>query len=95
MLIGHVGDDDLAEQALNPLRQLPLDLRLVSRVHGMATGFVTIVVTPDGKKTMIAAHNANDVWTEKEAANALDRVDELFALRLVAQRSVRTRIILE
>src|SRR5206468_1188022 len=74
MLIGHVGDDDLAEQALNPLRQLPLDLRLVSRVHGMATGFVTIVVTPDGKKTMIAAHNANDVWTEKEAANAASAV---------------------
>ena len=74
MLIGHVGDDDLAEQALNPLRQLPLDLRLVSRVRGMATGFVTIVVTPDGKKTMIAAHNANDVWTEKEAANAASAV---------------------
>jgi ribokinase len=40
----------------------------------MATGFVTIVVTPDGKKTMIAAHNANDVWTEKEAANAASAV---------------------
>jgi ribokinase len=74
MLIGHVGDDDLAEQALNPLRQLPLDLRFVSCVRGMATGFVTIVVTPDGKKTMIAAHNANDVWTEKEAANAASGV---------------------
>jgi ribokinase len=70
MLIGHVGDDDLAEQALNPLRQLQLDLRFVSSVRGLATGFVTIVVTPDGKKTMIAAHNANDVWTEEESANA-------------------------
>jgi len=37
MLIGHVGDDDLAEQSLNPLRQLPLDLRFVSCVRGMAT----------------------------------------------------------
>jgi ribokinase len=74
MLIGHVGDDDLAEQALNPLRQLPLDLQFVSCVRGVATGFVTIVVTPDGKKTMIAAHNANDVWTEKEAANAASEV---------------------
>jgi len=74
MLIGHVGDDDLAEQALNPLRQLPLDLQWISRVRGMATGFVTIVVTPDGQKTMIAAHNANDVWTEKEAANAASAV---------------------
>jgi ribokinase len=74
MLIGHVGDDDLAEQALNPLRQLQLDLRFVSSVRGMATGFVTIVVTPDGKKTMIAAHNANDVWAEEEAANAASAV---------------------
>jgi ribokinase len=74
MLIGHVGDDDLAEQALSPLRQLPLDLRFVSCVRGKATGFVTILVTPDGKKTMIAAHNANDVWTEKEAANAVSAV---------------------
>jgi ribokinase len=74
MLIGHVGDDDLAGQALNPLRQLPLDLQFVSCVRGVATGFVTIVVTPDGKKTMIAAHNANDVWTEKEAANAASGV---------------------
>ena len=79
MLIGHVGDDDFAEQALNPLRQLLLDLRLVSCVRGMATGFVTIVVTPDGKKTMIAAHNANDVWTEKEAANAASGVAEAAA----------------
>jgi ribokinase len=74
MLIGHVGDDDLAEQALNPLRRLQLDLRRVSSVRGMATGFVTIVVTPDGKKTMIAAHNANDVWTEEETANAASAV---------------------
>jgi ribokinase len=70
MLIGHVGDDDLAEQALGPLRQLQLDLRFVSSVRGTATGFVTIVVTPEGKKTMIAAHNANEVWTEEETAMA-------------------------
>jgi ribokinase len=79
MLIGHIGDDDLAEQALNPLRQLPLDLGFVSRVRGVATGFVTIVVTPDGKKTMIAAHNANDVWTEKEAATTASAVGKAAA----------------
>lgn len=60
MLIGRVGDDDLAEQALKPLRQEQVDLSLVSSVTGTATGFVTVVVTRDGKKTMIAAHNAND-----------------------------------
>jgi ribokinase len=68
ILIGHVGDDDLAEQALSPL--LELDLRHVSPVRGAATGFVTVVVTPDGRKTMIAAHNANDLWTDEEAARA-------------------------
>src|SRR5688572_23316410 len=49
-------------------------MRFVASVRGMATGFVTIVVTPDGKKTMIAAHNANDVWTEEESANAASAV---------------------
>jgi ribokinase len=76
MLIGHVGDDDLAEQALNPLRQLGLDLQFVSSVRGVASGFVTIVVTPDGKKTMIAAHNANDVWTDEEAAGVASAIDQ-------------------
>jgi ribokinase len=75
-LIGHVGDDDLAEQALNPLRQLGLDLGFVSSVTGAPTGFVTVVVTPDGRKTMIAAHNANDVWTDEEAARAASAVDQ-------------------
>jgi ribokinase len=70
MLIGHVGDDDLAEQALRALRQVNLDLKFISSVPRTPTGFVTIVVTPDGKKTMIAAHNANDVWTKEEAENA-------------------------
>ena len=79
MLIGHVGDDDLAEQALSPLRRLGIDLQRVSSVGGTATGFVTIVVTPDGKKTMIAAHNANDVWTEEEAANAAATVAQVAA----------------
>lgn len=69
MLIGHVGDDDLAEQALTLLRNVNLDLQLVSSVPDTPTGFVTIVVTPGGKKTMIAAHNANDVWTEQESEN--------------------------
>ena len=74
MLIGHVGDDDLAEQALSPLRRLQLNLQFVSSVRGTPTGFVTVVVTPDGTKTMIAAHNANDVWTDEEAANAATTV---------------------
>lgn len=79
MLIGHVGDDDLAEQALGSLRRLGIDLQRISSVAGTATGFVTVVVTPDGKKTMIAAHNANDVWTEKEAENAAAAVAQAAA----------------
>lgn len=74
MLIGHVGDDDLAEQALSPLRRVQLNLQFVSPVRDTPTGFVTVVVTPDGKKTMIAAHNANDVWTDEEVANAATAV---------------------
>jgi ribokinase len=61
MLIGRVGDDDLAEQALDRLRQQQIDLSVSFGCRSTAGGFVTVVITPDGKKTMIAAHNASDV----------------------------------
>jgi ribokinase len=78
-----LGDDDLAEQALNPLRRIGFDLRYVLPVPGVATGFVTIVVTPDGKKTMIAAPNANDVWTSEETASAASAIDQSAANSIV------------
>lgn len=72
-----VGDDDLAEQALaGPLAE-GLDLRGVRRRPG-ATGYSSIVVPPDGAKSIVLVPGANDAWAadaggvESDVADAPD-----------------------
>jgi len=62
-LIGCVGHDDLAEQALEPLRKVGVDLQYVTR-QPVSTGMSMIVVPPDGKKSIVLAGNANDHWDD-------------------------------
>ena len=61
-LLGRVGDDELAEQALGPLRDAGVDLSGVGRAAGCATGVAMITVPPGGKKGIVLAPNANLVW---------------------------------
>jgi ribokinase len=68
LLLAHVGDDTLAEQALQPLRDLGVDLRYVQTVIGKPTGVSMIAVPPDGKKGIILAGNANLHWSEDDRA---------------------------
>ncbi|MDQ2694777.1 MAG: ribokinase [Pseudomonadota bacterium] len=70
LLIGHVGDDPLAERALEPLRAAGIDLSQVTAVAGGTTGASLIVVRPDGDKTIVLAANANDAWQPQDAAAA-------------------------
>jgi ribokinase len=72
-LLGCVGDDDLAEQALAGPRREGVDLGLVRRGPG-PTGLSQIAVTPDGEKLIILALNANDAW-----ADDADRVAQAVA----------------
>lgn len=65
-LVGHVGDDDLQEQALKPLRDMGVDLTNVRTVHNAQTAVSMIAVLPDGKKHIILAPNANDEWEDQE-----------------------------
>jgi ribokinase len=67
-LIAHVGDDALAEQALQPLQDMGIDLRYVHAVAGKATGVSMITVPPDGKKGIVLAGNANNDWAEDDIA---------------------------
>lgn len=60
-LLGCVGDDDLAEQALAGPIQAGVDISLVRRATG-PTGLSNILVTPDGDKAIVLALNANDAW---------------------------------
>jgi ribokinase len=76
-LIGHVGDDDLARVALRALATAGVDLRGVKVVEGSPTGLAVVLVRPDGEKAIIAANNANDAWTEEDAAAAASHLDQV------------------
>lgn len=67
-LIARVGDDALAEQALQPLQDMGIDLRHVHAVAGKPTGVSMITVPPDGKKGIVLAGNANNEWSENDVA---------------------------
>lgn len=69
-LFGRVGDDDLSDQALAPMRALHVDIHGVTRAMNHQTGMAMIVVPPSGKKRIVLAANANDDWSE-EATSAM------------------------
>ena len=71
-LLARVGNDELREQALQPLREMGVDLSFVRAVDGASTGVSMIAVPPDGKKTIILAPNANDAWEERDG-NEMER----------------------
>jgi ribokinase len=66
LLMARIGKDELGEQALGSLKDLGVDLTWVRKVAGVSTGVSMITVPPDGKKHIILAPNANDVWKEEE-----------------------------
>lgn len=67
MLLGCVGDDDLAVQAMaGPLAE-GVDLSGVAR-HAGPTGYSSVIVPADGAKTIVLAPNANDAWHGTSAA---------------------------
>lgn len=72
VLLGRVGDDDLAEQALGSLRQAGVDVSAVGRAGGQATGVSMIMVPPDGKKHIVLATNANDCWSKRAIESVVD-----------------------
>ena len=65
-LVAHVGTDTLAEQALKPLREMGVNLQYVKAIAGQPTGVSMIAVPPDGKKGIILAGNANNVWSQED-----------------------------
>lgn len=69
-LIGHVGDDDFAEETLRGPRAVGVELSHVTRVAGQATALAMIVVRADGDKTILLAANANDAWSEGDVEAA-------------------------
>lgn len=73
-LMGHVGDDDLAEQALAPLRDAGVNLDGVRKISGESTGVSMITVPPDGKKGIVLASNANRAWRHDEVDQVIEKI---------------------
>ncbi|HJU20681.1 MAG TPA: PfkB family carbohydrate kinase [Stellaceae bacterium] len=75
-LLGHVGEDALAEQALGTLREAGIDLAGVAAVSGADTAVSMIAVLPDGRKSIVLANNANDLWQEGDARHVAGLIAE-------------------
>ncbi len=73
-LLGCVGEDDLADQALDGPRRAGVDLAGVRRAPG-PSGLSTILVTPDGDKTIVLALIANEAWAQ-EGERVADEVSQ-------------------
>lgn len=78
-LFGRVGDDELAEQALAPLREIGVDLSDVCKVEGETTGVAMITVPPDGQKGIVLAPNANNAWTREDGTRIAQTIAEMTA----------------
>lgn len=73
-LLGCVGDDDLARQALSPLQAAGVDIGSVCTARGATTGVSIIMVPPKGKKQIVLATNANDQWDEASAQAMVEAI---------------------
>lgn len=76
-VLGMVGDDDLADQALGPLRRANVDVSHVRVAHGHATAVATNLVMPDGSQHKVFAPNASAAWSDDDLTAARTAIDAL------------------
>ena len=91
-LLGRVGDDDLAEQALRPLREAGIDLAGVRRSVGERTAFAFVAVPPAGARRIVLAGEANlgfDDGDIKAVCKAIDAADSASLLMVDYEISPR------
>jgi len=74
-LLGRVGDDAAAGQALAPLRAEGVDLDHVRHARGEQTGVALLAVGPDGAKRSVAAPEANFGFGEEDEQAVLRAID--------------------
>lgn len=71
-LIGRVGDDDFADEALRGPKSDGVDVTHVRRVPERSTAVAMIVVRSDGDKTILLAPNANMSWETGSTTSVAD-----------------------
>ena len=58
-MVGRVGDDPVADEALHNLREEGVDLSYCRPLHGISTGLAMIVVSEAGENQIVVAPGAN------------------------------------
>lgn len=76
-MIGRVGQDPAAEEALHTLRKEGVDLSFCSSLPDVATGLAMIVVSEDGENQIVVAPGANAVFAASQLE--LPEVDAIIA----------------
>lgn len=72
--LGRVGDDDIGEPLVAALEEKGVDVSLVERVAGVASGVAFITVTPDGENAITVAPGANRSLTLRDVDAAGERI---------------------
>src|SRR5690606_21742908 len=75
ILLGRVGDDELAERALVPLLDAGVEVEGVGRAAGCSIGVPMIIVPLDAKKQIVLATEANDCWDDAATDAMLECID--------------------
>jgi ribokinase len=65
-VLGHVGADSIRDVALGFLRDIGVDLSRVQTLANESTGVSVILVQPNGRKGILLASNANDIWSRDD-----------------------------
>jgi ribokinase len=87
-MVGRVGDDPLADEALHTLREEGVDLSYCESLKDTSTGLAMIVVTEAGENQIVVAPGANAVFDAEHLV-----VPEADAI--IAQLEVPTKTILQ
>ncbi|CAD6561318.1 Ribokinase [Paraburkholderia sabiae] len=83
VLIGMVGSDDFGKEALAQPGGIGVDVNGVGVAQGAATAVSVILVPSDGKKHIVLASNANEIWRLVDIDRAIDKMASLPADTLV------------
>jgi ribokinase len=90
--LGRVGDDESGEPLVQALEGKGVDMRLVERASGVATGAAFITVTPDGENAITVAPGANRSLTPEDVDAASEAIGD--ARVLVAQMEIPVETVL-
>jgi ribokinase len=91
VMLGRVGDDDLADPLLDALKDSKVDTSLIRRLSNYRTGSAFISVTPDGENAITVAPGANIGLSSEDVDAAADIIEA--STVFVAQMEVPVEVV--